>query len=215
MKKLFFIPLMTLFLFSSCSDDNFVGSGQLVSEIRTVDLFTKIKSEGVFEINIVQGSEQFLEITANENIIHRVLTKVVDNELRLYLEDGNYSGLDLSANITVTALDKLSNSGTGDIIASSISNASSLEIKNSGTGNIEMQGTANTLELKNEGSGEFNGFDFSTSNCIVNTIGTGDCEVFCDDDLNVKIVGTGDVYYKGQPIIEADITGSGKLIHMD
>ena len=215
MKKLVILPLILLsIIISSCSKDSLTGSGELTSELRNVVTFTKISSEGVFEVNITQGDSQTVEIIADDNIMSKVITKVVDNELRLYLdEDTNYKNISLQANITVPVINGLKNSGTGNVLILNVDTNTDFNVYNSGTGDISIEGSAKSLTLKNEGDGTFEGFLFSVDDCNIKIIGSGDCKVNCDDYLNVQIEGSGDVYYLGTPIIEADISGSGKVIN--
>jgi len=211
--NLFFILLITTVI--SCSDDDLIiGSGSPTSEFRSVSNFSKISSEGVFDITIMQGSVQSVEIIADDNIIHKVKTNVVGNELRLYLDDNNsYSGIILQVNIIVSSINSIKNSGVGNISILDVDTIDNFNVYNTGTGTISISGAAESLTLENEGSGKFNGFQFSVSTCDVEIIGSGDCEVNAINQLHVDIEGSGDIYYKGSPAIDADISGSGKIIN--
>lgn len=199
----------------SCSnDDLIIGSGSPTSEFRSVSNFSKINSEGVFDITITQGSVQSVEIIADDNIIHKVKTNVVSNELRLYLDDdNNYRDIILEVNIIVPSINSVKNSGVGNISILDVDTINNFNVLNSGTGTISIAGAAESLTLENEGSGKFNGFQFSVSTCDVEIIGSGDCEVNAINQLHVDIEGSGDIYYKGSPDIDANISGSGKIIN--
>lgn len=192
--------------------DTIEGSGSSISEIRNVTEFTKVSSEGVFEVTVTHGNSQSAEITANDNIIQRLKTEVVDNELRLYLDDRNYKDISLKANIVAERINSIKNTGIGDFVISNVDENGNFNISNSGTGNISITGNAESLTLENVGDGKFNGFEFIVLNCSAKIIGSGDCEVHPISTLNVDIEGSGDVYYKGTPAIEANIAGSGKVI---
>ncbi len=65
---------------------------------------------------ITQGDFQSVEIIADDNIIHKVKTNVVNNELRLYLDDDdNYGDIFVQVNIIVPSINSIKNSGTGNI----------------------------------------------------------------------------------------------------
>jgi len=215
MKRIFFLLIVLLaILISSCSEDTIDGSGNLTSDIRNVANFRKVSSEGVFELTITQGDSQSVEIIADDNIMSKVITKVFDNELRLYLdEDNNYKNISLQANITVPIINGLKNDGTGNVLILNVDSDTDFNVYNSGTGDISIEGSAKSLTLKNEGDGKFEGFLFSVDDCNIKIEGSGDCNVNCKDYLNVQIEGSGDVYYLGTPTIEADISGSGKVIN--
>ena len=213
MKKLFLIPIILVAVLMSCSDDTIFGSGNLTSEIREVDYFSKVKSDGVFEITITQGATQSVEITGDNNIMNRIKTKVVNSELRLYLDDdNNYRDITLRVDIVVNRLNGIKNSGVGDIYAYNIDESGNFNVFNSGTANIFIEGEAQSLDIKNEGSGAFMGFNFEVNDGDLENIGSGDIEVNCTEELDVKIKGSGNVYYMGNPILDVSISGSGNVI---
>lgn len=214
MKSIIYLPMVLLvILISSCSKDTIIGSGNLTTELRDVSNFTEVSSEGIFEVIITQGDSQSVEIIANDNIIQKVKTIVIDNELRLYLEGHNYKEINLWANIVVPRINSIKNNGIGNVLILNVENNDNFKVYNSGTGNISMEGSADGLTLRNEGSGNFYGFQFSTEDCNVNIIGSGDCEINCENNLKVGIEGSGDIYYIGSPSITSNISGSGKIIN--
>ncbi|MGB5431058.1 head GIN domain-containing protein [Eudoraea sp.] len=214
MRRLFLITL-TAITIASCSKDDYTGSGNTVSEFREVNLFTKVSSEGTFAVNITQGPTQSLEIIADDNIISRVKTRVSDGQLKIYLEDGNYRNIYLEANITVADLNGIKNEGTGDITVFELQSDGIMEIENIGSGNIAIAGYTDNLYIKNEGSGTINGAEFMAAIVEARIEGSGDCEVYCTESLNVNIEGSGNVYYKGSPTMIIDISGSGQVIPMN
>ena len=217
MKNLMMLPvLMLLVCITSCSDDDdtIFGSGNLTTEIRTVDLFTKISSESVFEVTVTQGTPQSVEIIADNNIVNYVKTEVSGNELRLYLEDDyNYRDIALKANIVVGSLNGLKNYGAGDLHVHNIDNSGAFSIENEGSGDIEIDGVSTSLSIKNTGSGDILGFDFLVEDCTIDIEGAGDVKISCSDNLDVDIEGSGNVYYKGNPTINTNISGSGTVIN--
>lgn len=199
-------------LISCSNDDLFIGSGSPISEVRDVLNFSKVSSEGVFDVTITQGNVQSVEVIADDNVIHNVKTKVVDDELRLYLDGNNYRSIALQANITVRSINGIKNFGVGDISILDVNTTDDFHVYNSGTGTITIEGIAENLTVENEGSGKFKGFQFSVSSCNVNIIGSGDCEVNAANQLHADIQGNGNVYYKGSPTIDVNISGSGNVI---
>lgn len=212
-KSIFIVTLLLIITVLSCSKETINGSGTLVSEFRDVATFNKVSSEGVFEVTITESDIQSVEITADNNIMHRVRTEVVNNELRLYLDNNNYNNISLQATIYVQNINSIKNSGVGNISVFDVTNAENFSVKNTGTGNITILGNAESLSIINEGSGDFYGFDFTVNNCNVDIEGTGDCEVNCSNNLNVQIEGSGNVFYVGYPTINTHISGSGSVIN--
>ena len=206
------IILVGLSFLTSCEKDDHVnvGSQKLTSELREVVEFTKLKSTGVFEVAITQGTGQSVEITADDNIIGRVRTNVVNGELRLELSDGNYENITLKARITVEQLEGIDNSGVGNIIAQNV-NSNDFSISNSGDADILVSGVSNNLNCFNEGAGDVKGFNFLVNNADLEVRGSGSIEINCTDMLDVEITGSGDVLYKGNPSVRTSIRGSGEV----
>lgn len=213
MKKQSLIYLVLALFILSCASETIEGSGILVSESRDVPFFNSVSSEGVFEVHITQGTQQSIEVTADNNIISHLKTRVVNNELQIYLDHKtNYKRPTVDITIVTTGLNGLKNSGTGNIYTSHVTENGAFSIYNTGTGSIHIEGTASSLNLFNEGSGSVFAFDFQVDNGHVEIVGSGDVELFCSNTLDVVIEGSGNVYYKGLPSINVSITGSGVVI---
>ena len=209
----FFLGIASVMFLVSCTDDDkFNGSGNLVTETREVNEFSRVSSEGVFEVNITADESQLVEVTSDDNVMQYVKTTVSSNQLSLYLKDGNYGNITLKANIKVADLNGIANSGTGNINAINVDEEAEFNVVNSGTANITIQGESDGLEIMNEGTGDFKGFDFEVNSCQVENIGSGDIQVNCNESLDIIITGSGNVYYKGHPSINVNISGSGKVI---
>jgi hypothetical protein len=84
-----------------------------------------------------------------------------------------------------------------------------------GSGSLKLTGTCNfaiiNVSSSNSISG-FNGTDLEIREAEVTNTGSGSISIWVTDRLNVKIQGSGNVYYKGNPQIISNIQGSGKLI---
>ena len=208
-----FLGIASVILLASCTDnDKINGSGNMVTETREVSEFSKVSSEGVFEVNITAGTSQSVEVTADDNIMQYVKTTVSSEQLSLYLKDGNYGNITLKSDLKVASLNGISNSGTGNINAINVDEEGEFSVLNSGTANITIQGESDSLEVMNEGTGDFKGYDFQVNSCQIENIGSGDIQVNCTESLDIKINGSGNVIYKGHPSINVNISGSGKVI---
>jgi hypothetical protein len=214
MRTVLFV-VFTLLILSSCSKDDYSGSGNTISELREVSAFAKISSEGTFVVNITQGSKQYVEVIADDNIINRVKTAVSGDQLKIYLEDGNYQNIYLEVNITVPDLTEIKNEGIGNITVYELQSTGNMNIENVGSANISMAGYVDNLYIKNEGSGTIKCADLMSAKVEVSIEGSGDCEVYCTENLKVWIEGSGNVNYLGNPVIELNVSGSGKVIPMN
>lgn len=204
-----FLLLATLF---SCVTQGVVGSGQLVSEVRTVDSFTKITTVGAAKIVVNYGSTQSLNIKADDNILADIITEVDDNELTIKLRPGkSYSNIHLSVSITLPELTSIQNTGSGEFEVSGFENLSSLGFINTGSGKATLIGSCVDFTIKNSGSGSVNGFDFVSETCTIANTGSGRFEVNCTRQLVGANSGSGSIFYKGNPAISFENNGSGKI----
>ena len=88
-----------------------------------------------------------------------------------------------------------------------------LDVLVSGSGDIYLEGLADNVDIDITGSGWARTFNLPADFSNVRITGSGSAEVTCDNDLDVNISGSGDVFYKGHPQINSTITGSGKLVN--
>ena len=87
----------------------------------------------------------------------------------------------------------------------------SLETKLDGLGEFKLSGYAENYLINMNGSGEIKAFDLITNNCQISINGLGKCEVHVQESLEVKMDGSGSVCYKGQPVVNIDNSGNGKV----
>ena len=196
MKKSNVIIVAILFaglLTQSCTKEKVSGLGGIDTQILQVDPFTGIVAEGISDVYITYGETQEVKVTGHPNIISRVQTDVINGVWFIGLENGNYGSYELTFHLTMPAINTASSEGTGDIIITQFIDQPELE--------IDLMGT-----------GSFKGFPIIVKDCRINIEGSGDCEVNVNEELDVRIKGSGNVYYKGIPSINTNITGSGTLI---
>src|SRR5258708_3782804 len=74
---------IAVILLSSCRINCVHGSGNQVSEIRKVAVFTRIDVSGAFKIILKQDSSSTLNITADDNVVQYIKTEVSGDKLRI------------------------------------------------------------------------------------------------------------------------------------
>lgn len=120
---------------------------------------------------------------------------------------------DGSGNITTTstcAEAYLRVNGSGNITANFLTENLDAEIH--GSGNIKLYGAGTHSKMGIYGSGDINYYDYTQKYCSAVSDGSGNIYVQVSDGLDVKIFGSGSVYYKGNPLVNSEINGSGHLI---
>jgi hypothetical protein len=81
-----------------------------------------------------------------------------------------------------------------------------------GSGEIRLNGSSVNSDLRLIGSGRIRAGDLNTGACVAYISGSGTIETDVDHALDVTIIGSGNVYYSGDPVVESYISGSGKVI---
>ncbi|MBN1274400.1 MAG: DUF2807 domain-containing protein [Candidatus Aminicenantes bacterium] len=121
-----------------------------------------------------------------------------------------------SINIADVTTDSILNSinGSGGIFLTA--HTESMDSTINGSGGIHLSGNGTSHSLRTNGSGNLEALDFDTLNYDIAILGSGDCRIFVRDILDADIIGSGSIFYKGNPgSINCNISGSGKLIKMD
>lgn len=237
MKKINITLAIISLLFISCSDDNLfiTGQGEIITQEIELEDFNSIAMSGSHEVIISKGAIQKIEVTGHSNIIERLNRSIQQDTWEITLKNGNYKNADLEIHIIIPETNNLYLSGSGSIIVNEFSSTNNVTISNSGSGQIElnknsgcenltisMDGSGSVyannqfedlqeLDIDMDGSGNYFGAKNKTENCKIDISGSAQCDVFVYDFLSVKIAGSGEVNYKGNPTIETNISGSGKV----
>ena len=187
--------LLATIVTQSCTKEfsQIEGIGTITTETLILQEFSGIAMEGADNVIISYGPEQKVEVTGHSNIINRIQTEVRNGTWDVELERGNYGRYELTYYITLPSIEKVSNTGSGNV---SITDP--------------METSYMVISLM--GSGSFSGFPLSAQSCQVDITGSGNCEVTAVQNLDVSIDGSGSVFYKGSPSINDHISGSGHVV---
>jgi hypothetical protein len=80
-----------------------------------------------------------------------------------------------------------------------------------GSGEIKLDGSSINTDYQIIGSGDIRAGQLATDICLVYISGSGSVHTRVNDVLDVTIIGSGIVYYSGDPEIESNISGSGEI----
>jgi len=234
MKKISFLLMMLCSSLLIVSCEKIRGKGDVTTENRTVTGYTGISLSLSGTVYFKQDSVYSLQISAQQNVIDRLVTGVEGNTLvikmkphvilgthepiRIYISAPDVSSLDVSGsgdiyteNNWITAEINAEISGSGSITIA-YAEADRFTAKISGSGSIKTLGGKVTEEdLKISGSGDIDQQNVLADNVVTGTSGSGETYVNAQKWLDVTISGSGDVYYYGNPSIEVHISGSGSL----
>lgn len=222
MKKVLYIFLLFTLIFSfaaSSQADNLFGifkksikgSGDIVTEDREVDDFTRIKLSGSFDIYVETGKDLSLTVTFDDNLIDLITTEVRGKTLRIDSEGSFSSRKGCKIHITVPDLQEVSLSGSGDVEVYGLDN-DFFELSISGSGDADLEGKVEELEVKVSGSGDIDARELVAQDVYAKVSGSGDITVTAMQKLDARVYGSGDITYYGDPDrVKRSISGSGDI----
>ncbi len=237
MKNLALISILfsIIGLFASCEKSTQIEcirvSSSIISETRDVKDYSEIIMNTIASLKITQGPEYSFKIEGPENVVE-LTTSQIQNDLLVIGTNTCFNGdYELTIDITAPTYEVLSLSGIGSIESTDIIEGNILEVEIIGIGIVDLEVLADTLyttitgqanvlysgsvhrhELESSGEFTFKGFPLITNHTVMDVSGIGDSEVTANESLRVFIEGTGNVSYKGSPLVDDNITGTGEII---
>lgn len=208
------------------------GSGTVRSELRDVAGFNGIVLSGSGNVHVSPGADFRVEVVADDNLLEYITTELRDGKLVLGTKPGTMIRRvsRLEFNISMPELQSATIEGSGDIdvtgtargdrLALSIrgsgnirtpAEVSMLTCTIAGSGDINVKGSADSQTIRVEGSGNVNNRDVSADKVEVTIAGSGDVWVNAEKSLEVDVVGSGNLHYRGNARPSIRAAGSGKV----
>jgi hypothetical protein len=211
------------------------GSGVVVSQTRQLEDFNSIEINYPIELTVQQGSANSLTISAEDNLLPQLGTRVSGGTL--YIEDSQSDWArrvtptqPIRLHLTVKDLQQvdfpsagtlnvgklqtdhldLSISGAGSVTLADLT-ARELNVNLSGAGNITAGGSVDNLTLDISGFGSFHGTDLACQTVGITISGAGNATVWAKTSVNATISGTGSVKYYGSPQVSREVSGLGSV----
>lgn len=222
---------MGLAITLSAQNTKISGSGQVITENRSVGNFDGVAVGGAWKVTLQKGNEGDLTLTTDDNLMKHVETYVKNGTLYVGTKDVyiknvtkmeitiNFSDIEslrVSGACSVEAVDEikadrfdLRSSGASKISINLTTNE--FDGKFSGASKTEIAGSAKKAELSLSGAGTFYAYDFSTQEMRVGISGAGSAKVHVSDYLKASVSGAGSVKYKGSPDVEKKVSGAGSV----
>lgn len=228
------IALLILNL-SACKGPCIEGSGNQVSQDRTVDPFTAVEAGGAVKLILQQDSVQQVTIVADDNLQEYIKTSVSGGRLQIktekdfcdvgpitvYVNAKSFSGVSLSGTVDVSSKGRI-NTGDFNLELSGNSKvdldivAANFKTSSSGSSEIVLKGQARSHKLELSGAGAIEAFDFVVADYRIESSGAVDCKINVLNTLNVESSGASDIQYRGNPKqVNNDQSGSSSIRKVD
>ena len=198
MKKIM-LPLLILLalLLSACNVNVVRGTGPLQQETRQVSGFEQIVLSIPARMVLTQGESESLEISAEENLLPYIETKVEDGILSIQAKPEMTNLMptqEIVINLAVIDLNALTINGSANLQSDSLQ-ADSLSLTINGAGKIEI--------------GEIKAQNFKAT---INGAGEMSLDTISAEATSLAINGTGQYRLAGESIrAQMSITGSGNI----
>jgi hypothetical protein len=206
------------------------GSGTPRTESRTVPAFTRVNAGGAMEVVVTQGEAFRVEVTADDNLLMLVGTRVKDGTLMLGEDKPLRPRTPIKVAIAMPRVDgvELSGGGTmalravrGDALDTVLSGAGRLEAdamvtrwtaRLSGAGRAVFKGRADDVDATLSGAGNLDAGSVTALRARVVVSGTGSATVSASQLLDATVSGVGSVTYGGNPKeVKRKVSGMGAI----
>ena len=215
MKKLFLLAL-PIILFSCFRGKK--GSGNVITETRTVAAFNAVNVAGSITVELTQGSKNEVVVEADDNIIKYV--DVVNNSgvltIRLKYQ-GNLRKFTARVKVTSPAYNSITATASSSVEATNLLTATdkiSIDVNNSSdvdlnidapnvlaecrnSGTINLKGKARNLEVSSNNSGDINAENLKAETVIARASSSGSVDVFASVKLDANATSSGSINYTG------------------
>jgi len=209
-------------------------TAQAQTETRKPGHFTGINSSGSWDVIVTLGDVDQIKLVSQGFDLSEVITEVEDGKLEIELRDDDDDNRNFTVYVTIKKLESLGLAGSGNMIVKSHLNSEEFSIGQTGSGNVEIaflttkklnigmsgngnisiaNGKAGEVNIGQVGSGDFKGIDLMGGDVKIGKAGSGDIHVGVEGELTVGSIGSGYVYYNGDPTdISKGGLGSTKVI---
>ncbi len=189
---------------------DFKGSGRLKTETRNVSEFHKIVIGGSTEAEVRVGPKASLEITADDNLLSHIRTRVEDGALVIDHEGSFSSEHQTRAVITVPSLTAIEISGAGQINVKDV-HSKELSVELSGASRITATGTADEINLSASGASKADFSSLSAKKATVDGTGASKLTVNASGEISGDLSGASHLRYSGHPQVHVDTSGASSV----
>ena len=188
--------LQFLFFLLSCCKP-VIGNKKIVSQERTIPIYSQIKVLGNADIVLTEGNVGQIVVETSENVLPYIATEVKEGTLVIKLKHYGVNYVPkLRVHIPIDEnFQKITIIGKGIVTTHK---------------NFSLQ--LDSLEVVLKGDGNFLGKELSTRKAILSIIGAGNIEALVTEEVQAKIKGYGYIIIFGNPPQKnTNIKGNGKI----
>ena len=224
--------ISSFFALVLCSCHYTSGSGNIVTEKRTVDHFDALSVSSSFDVEVTMGPVTEVRVEADDNIIKYVETSVSGNTLKIKTEGlHNINNAHLKVYITTPTLVDITASASADIklmnllqadskIKFNASSAGSIEAEvdapgveagASSSGTVILTGKTKNYTAEASSSGDLKTIGLLSENTDVSVSSGGNAAVYASINLEAHASSGGDITYDGAGNVKQTTSSGGSI----
>lgn len=233
MKRIIFF-LITLITLASCRFTT--GSGNIITEKRSVANFNGISVGGAFEVEVKIGTNTELTVEADDNIMKYIETRVSGNVLKIRTEGlHNYSEVHMKIYITTPSLTSIRTSASAGVrVLDVLTGTNKLSFHASSSGSIEaeidapevetdassgatlsLSGKTRTYRAEASSGANIKTWDLLSENTDVNVSSGASAKVHASLSLKATASSGGSVTYHGAARVSNSVSSGGSVDKKD
>jgi len=233
MKQILFF-LITVFSLASCSYTS--GSGNIITENRSVGDFTGISVGGDFDVEVKIGPATEVRVEADDNIMRHIETIVSGSTLKIRTRDlHNYGDVHMKVYITTPSLVKVNASASARVdVKDELKSTEKISFSASSSGNIHadvdapdveadassgadlnLTGKTRTYNAQASSGASIKSYDLLSENTIVQVSSGASARVHASVSLNAQASSGGTVAYHGGATVSKTESSGGSVSKKD
>lgn len=212
------VALTTLSACSVTLCNNRSDNSPQVETTRAIAPFHTLKIKSSIDTYYAYASEPSVKIVAPQNLIDKVITRIENGTLSIYVDKKSYrTNKPIKVYVSAPMFSRLYIMGSGDFKAQNIDTKEDFLAEINGSGDIEIaQVSCNNAQVNVCGSGDVEIDKLSCDKGAIDIAGSGDAEVNFNQarQVTINIAGSGDVSSAlnacGQ--VSCNVAGSGDVV---
>ena len=205
---------LAMLLLSGCHWVGVNGNGNIKTETRPIEAFTKVQADGAFEITWAAAPAGALSITTDENLMEYMRTTLSGETLKVEWIKPLKGTRGIKVNIASPTLSDVNLNGAVRLVASGFSGPE-LVIEANGATRIALEGNVNAMAADLNGASRLDAESLEARAIELSISGAGKAEVNATQVLKVTVSGAGKVTYLGNPQVTKEINGAGSVKRRD
>lgn len=208
---------------------------------RPVSGFTGLSVSSGIDVYLTQGNSEKLTFEVKGVDEDRVMSKIENGTLKLYIDRKGFSGWNfgrsnyVKAYVTFRQLTSLQASGGADVFGQGNMTFNDLNVDASGGSDVKLtlkankvnveasggadailQGSARTLNANGSGGSDLDARKLTVEVCRANSSGGSDVYVNASQELSMQASGGSDIYYYGSAkVLSKSKSGGSDISHKD